>query len=761
MAAQNPSVIPIKLPTQYEKEIRTLFKNRQWEDGKVLLDQAEPEYGTLSVFYELKGIYFLNTGQADKARSCFLLAVRDEATNTNALLHLVKLERECGNYSTAIDHVNALLEFEPYDIGLWRQKIEMYRMLHNDGEADRLLERIRTIYPSDSLLQLDYNERLLMMYSDQRHSGDSYGAMRSLEELVVLYPKDAEYHLALTNAYINQGRIADALSASANGVQRTKGNMQLIRKHVGLLMEQGNYTSAENFVKNCKRSFNTPGLASLQSYIQSERLESITRSDPYTQNARSYSIRPTEDGLRWLLNTALRNGYWEDALMYNADARKRYGDTEKLISQAILINGKLGNTAQVVRLQEQLFAMNPTNEDAANAIASRKMREAMDFMSDEQYKEAIAPLQEVVNIAQDPEIKTAAERRIATCNAVLAEKAAKKRIGDAVDSAYVLVKRKELRAAADSLDMVLAQIPDHNEALALHADVSQGLHQYDSAYTYLSKYKPLPSEVWDVRRRLHALKNRGLKNDISVNSQFMRRASNNSLNHTMTASYTHEWKKSVLDVYLGYAGRDSYDNEAGSVVGGGMGVQLGLGYTFRSGIFSIGGKVLGSNMFFPRIHAALQMDFDLPKDWTFGVRGSWRDIKNTEENYQLYSAGLNLTKTIGPVIMIGSVDLFNQSLKRNLFANGSLKIQYFPWEQERTSVSVSLGAGNAPETTIIDQSVENTFSHLNAFVGTGFNAMLTANLFLNGGISWYTMSSFNNKQVRNYLFVDTGISFRF
>ncbi len=210
--AQSSSILVSKTPYQYEKEIRAAFREDRWQDGRTLLDEVDKAYGDESVFLELNGQYYYHFGDIDRARTFFLLALKDDASNTNSIRQLIRLERDCKNYSTAIDHINALLEFVPYDKGLWRQKIEMYRLMGNNREAEHLLERLRTIYPDDESLRGDSQDDLEVQYRNQKNSGDLAGQTAILEQLVALYPKNVKYHQALTNMYIRQGRTSDALA---------------------------------------------------------------------------------------------------------------------------------------------------------------------------------------------------------------------------------------------------------------------------------------------------------------------------------------------------------------------------------------------------------------------------------------------------------------------------------------------------------------------------------------------------------------------
>lgn len=226
-----------RTPVQYENEVRAAFKADDWDGGKALLDEADPEYGTLSVFCELNGYYYWHLGQYDLARRYLLLALRDDASNTHALELLVKVERETQHYATAIAHINSLLEYSPYNARLWREKIEFYRLLGNDVEADRLLERLYTIYPEDEQVHKDVHYQEQLRYQELRKSGNLQEQEQSLRHLLKLDPTDVDSYYALANLLLQQGRRDEALSVLAQGIASTK-SARLKKKQKDILNEE-------------------------------------------------------------------------------------------------------------------------------------------------------------------------------------------------------------------------------------------------------------------------------------------------------------------------------------------------------------------------------------------------------------------------------------------------------------------------------------------------------------------------------------------
>ena len=128
LSAQHSSGVRKRTPRQYEDTIRALFRADRWHDAEPFLVAAEREWGGRSNICCLIGRYWYHEGNIPLARRYLLLALVDDSSNTEALEILVRLEEVEGNYATAIVHVNDLLSFSPYNVRLWRKKIELFRM---------------------------------------------------------------------------------------------------------------------------------------------------------------------------------------------------------------------------------------------------------------------------------------------------------------------------------------------------------------------------------------------------------------------------------------------------------------------------------------------------------------------------------------------------------------------------------------------------------------------------------------------------------
>lgn len=616
-----------RTPVQYEYDIRSAFRQNKWEEGRALLDEAEPAYGTLSVFCELYGVYYYHFRSYDLARRYLLLALRDDEANTQALELLVRVERETGHYSTAISHVNKLLEFSPYNARLWRTKIELYRLDNNDREADRLLERLYAIYPEDTTIIKDMLYKEQMRYYELHRAGNTQGEEDALRRILSIDPQNQEASRAL-----------DAL---------------------------------------LRRRYNAI-------FARDRRNEALER---------------------------------------------QYEDSLNVIRTANLA---------ATKVMEAIYA---------------KEREEREYV--------------------DPEVLAARQHRDSV------ERAEKERLrfmGDAVDSSYVYLKTHHPDLVVSLMDSVLVLDPRNNEANLLLSMAYEQMHQYDSAYYYQSKYHPLPEEVWTNRRHLYDLSQRSHSNDLNFEYQYARRSSKDELTHNAYVDYSHKWKRDVLTAHVGYAGRESYQEESGDsaiVLGGGTGILLGAEYShgFDSLAVPFTLSIQGSwaNQFFPRWTASVAFEEELPQDWTLMERLGWRRILNEEDNFHLLSLDLSTSKALGQFILTPTFNTYLMltpqptKVMASAYFNGSLKMQFFPIEGDRSCVFASAGVGNAPESTLLNNSMPVQFARLNTFVSGGVYWVFTNNLSGSFSTSWYTQEQRRSSAriSRNYLYINAALHISF
>lgn len=412
----------------YELTVRDLFKNNRWEQGKHLLDTALVKYPEMSAFHELIGRYYVHTASSvvtsrdssaarpfyDKARYHLIRAVNIDEKNMNARQFMVQVETATKHYSSAIVYINELLEENPYNENLWRKKIDLYRRVGNNIEADRLLERLMAIYPRDEQLRKDLAYRKELLAKKQREHGDRIGQEQSLRQLIELEPNRSEHYMALTNLLYNTGRMSEAAEVAARG-SATPGGIGLIEKRAGILCEMHRYQEAVQYIKQMQKAHPSARLQTLLQYLQMEAARASQLNDPYTAYAKVYATNHSREALDFLVSTSIQRNYLDDALLYLQDLRKSTGETPTLLYKEYLVNKRMGNKLKANNILEHLYQVQPDNEDVANEIALIRMEKAAEYIVEQQYYEAIPLLEFVCGTGAEAEVLEAAHQRLFNC----------------------------------------------------------------------------------------------------------------------------------------------------------------------------------------------------------------------------------------------------------------------------------------------------------------------------------------------------------
>lgn len=404
-----------KSPGYYEENVRKLFKNGQWAAGKQLLDEGYKYYPYLSALNELMGQYYYQYKQYDKARFYLINSLKDDESNHQSREILVKVEEETKNYSSAIVYVNELLEVSPYSEHWWRKKIALYRYLGNDDEADRLLERLRSIYPESERIKKDWNYRLEVKYRNEHNKGDITAQIQTLRQLIELNPRNVEYYLALTNYLLQAGHDAEAADVAGEGASFSPHSKELIQKKVGILVGLNRYSEAMAYLDSFKGTSMAGYAAQLRKDIQLDAARAAQLNDPYIQYAKAYDTNHSDEALTFLLNTSMSRGYYDDALVYLNEAKKRYGENPSLLYKEYLVNRRLGNTSRANGLLNRLYEMTPENDEVATELARINLDKAQEFMRYEQYSDAIPLLKMASSDYVETELRQAAMLRLFNC----------------------------------------------------------------------------------------------------------------------------------------------------------------------------------------------------------------------------------------------------------------------------------------------------------------------------------------------------------
>ena len=472
----------IHTPTHYEYSIRQCFNEERWDAGKYMLDEAEPYYGTLPVFYELKGWYYYHEKDYTNARYNLTKCLLEDNTNTHARTLIERVEEDTENWSDALCYINELLETNPYSKGLWNRKIYVYRQLHNDMEADRCLERLRQIYPNDE----DVKNNLADMYASKlKEAKDSNNVVEQLSYArgLIDVNKSADSYLSLTNALLQNGRVGEAADICREGYNNTKSDV-LLRKYIGILCDQGRYYEAQMFLGSCP---NSASKTRLLNQVQEGMADYANKYDPYTAYGRLYEKTHSIDAFNYLINTALLRGYYDDALTYIKDWRARNGDSEDLLYKEYVAYSRIGNTNKAEESLLKLYQMNPNNS-AKEDLVTLYYTKSAEYMNIGEYYQAIDPLTFVINETEYDDIKTSASNRLYTCYIELNKYDDALSVLQPSDSLYNIKKADILAKQgkySDALKLVKADSTAYAEMVVPYIKSLMDKFKYNDALTVI------------------------------------------------------------------------------------------------------------------------------------------------------------------------------------------------------------------------------------------------------------------------------------
>lgn len=404
------------LPGQYADQVTSLFAQHHWSKGKDLLDEGLTKWPKDPNLNYLAGRYWMNAKDLTKARYHLVKACQERYNHVEAKQLLVQLEEITGNYSSAICYINELLEVNPYSKNLWIKKVDLYKKLGNFEEANELLKRLNIIYANDAFVSGEYYSVLENLLQQARRNGDIVQQEETLKELVRINPTDVDYQIQLANVLIRQGRMNDALDYLSGAIERIPGNVDLIRKTAGLLMETGRNMGALAMARAQMNAHpEKPELRELYNQLMTISAQMEREADSYVLYSKVYDKRHDMESLSFLLKESQRRGYFEDALMYIQEMRKKQGDSPALVMQEYEVLLRMERKERAYNMIQEAAWKFPQSYDINLAACHVKMANAADAMKEERYRDAIEPLSFVQKYCVEPDYKASAARRLFLC----------------------------------------------------------------------------------------------------------------------------------------------------------------------------------------------------------------------------------------------------------------------------------------------------------------------------------------------------------
>lgn len=395
LAAQ--SIIRPDNKQDYALQANTEFNKGNWEAGKKIVDEGLKKHPKDSDLRTLLGKYYFHHGQLDKSRYELIKALEQNPNNADAKEILVNVETRSKRYSSAICYVNELLEANPYGRRLWRKKIELYRLQGNSIEANRLLTRIKQIYPEDSVLWRDYIYETEMSAINLQKTGKIDEAITLRSELVNQEPNNPDHYIGLANDYIKAGDSYKALASIERGLTYAPHNIELINKKTSLLDEQKRYGELLSFLQQQMQTNDSPVLRQQYNYYLLEAARNTKEENPATLYGKILERNPGNDeAFNYVFNDLFGNQQYEEALYILNRYKRARGESKTFILRELTLYKKMGNTERVSTLTKQLFTQHPNDTHLRDEFVKIMYEEAKIKMNEERYAAAIDDLQQVV-----------------------------------------------------------------------------------------------------------------------------------------------------------------------------------------------------------------------------------------------------------------------------------------------------------------------------------------------------------------------------
>ena len=493
-----------------------------WEAAKREIDAGLAKYPDNADLRYLNGrYYYYAVGDLEQARYNLVKSLQADDQNFGAKRLMVDIEDEAKRYSSAICYINELLEFQPYDRDLWRRKIGLYNKIGHREEADQALMRLARIYPNDSVVQRDLNNRSRASWA-QRLSSTPLGERASLlESWIDVDRHNIDYYTELVEVYRAAGDYDRAIGAANRGLRWFPRNQELAKQVVAILSEMGQLTRALTFARA-----NNMGVVVYNNLLREVADEARMR-DPYEANGRLYMATGDTIALRYLLNTSITRGYYDDALVYLNEAYHRFGETPDLLYKEYSLEKRFGDEKSLMRVLKKItdakLRVEGVSEEYAAMlidIANRQIERGdldgalenlenaikMLWPSDQAWGSAVA--QKISLLGRLNQFEKA---RWAYDVAVIADPTQAKRFANAYEEVAavrlkMLVDNEQYREALNEALDLLKIMPNSEAGLRTVINMAQTLKNDSMFYEYAAKgYETFPDQPYFIIKQASAL----------------------------------------------------------------------------------------------------------------------------------------------------------------------------------------------------------------------------------------------------------------
>lgn len=441
-------------------EINELYNKGRWEQGK---EKAEKSLKTNPKDADMRmmlGKYYLHKKLYDKARYELVKSLEYAPANVDAKHMLVTVETDTERFSSAICYINELLEVNPYWKGLWRQKIELYRIMGNNVEADRLLKRISQIYPEDNELKKDQSYILQQHEQNARKQGRIDETIEIAKKRINEEPRQPDSYFSIIDNYIKSGDYNNALVYTERGLNEFPNSPSFVQKKIAILENQLRYAELLAFMDSQIKSGNS-NLRSQYNYFLLEAARNAKNNDPVTLYGKIFDSSPgNKEAFEYVFSSQIAKEQYEEAIVSLNRHRQSVGTNKELDMKELTTYKRMNNTSKVNSLTSYYFSKYPEDSDLQESFVTIKLEQAKSNMQDGKTQLAITDWKDVIQFGDQESIEIAQR---------------------GIYNAYVSEKRYQ--EAIITLDDMLLDNPNDLELKLKKSDLYNKEGRYDYAMT--------------------------------------------------------------------------------------------------------------------------------------------------------------------------------------------------------------------------------------------------------------------------------------
>jgi tetratricopeptide (TPR) repeat protein len=337
--------------------------------------------------------------------------------------------------------------------------------------------------------------------------------------------------------------------------------------------------------------------------------------------------------------------------------------------------------------------------------------------------------------------------------------------------------RREMKAghyddALSLIDHGLETDPGNQPLILAKSEVYEKLRDWDNAIATCRLYHPSYAEFDEWNARLNRLRRHLLRNTVTVDYQRARPSGEDNITSQASAAYSRVSGRNTYTAGLTYVGRDGLTEKTDSTdAEGGNGLQLSGEWQRQwSRRLTTTLSAAVATKFMPKLRLGIGGSYAFDHDWTGTANLSYRLFDDSQKG-SLVEAGAGATKDLEPFSLGANAHVFYmtgdaaKSFSSSLFVNGGLTARCYPATGNRSYLYVAGSVGNAPELSLIDNSMPVRFDQLNTMLGAGGLVVISSMIDFGVNGTWYNMSVSNsqsdNTRSRNYLYVDAYVTIHF